>query len=127
MNMFPLHEVLLRTDLEADAPSRRLGVVDGLCTRLDVVGHLVVVAGGKGGEVAETMHGDGVLWGGEAYGTGVSSNGTGRDIVGTFYTNEEAASSDHGVSGEGGALSEQATTSEASARNSETREESGAW
>lgn len=54
-------QVDLGTDFECDTPGGGLGVVDGLGTGLDVLGNLVVVRGGEGGQVAQTVDGDGVV------------------------------------------------------------------
>jgi len=98
------HKVGLGSDLEGDTVEGRLGVVDSLGTGLNVLGDLVVVAGGEGGEVSETVDGDGVLRGGEADGTGVSGDSTGGDVVGSLGTDEETVTTENGVGGEGGAL-----------------------
>lgn len=98
------HKVGLGTDLEGDITSGGLGVVNGLGTSLDVLGNLVVVRGGEGGEVTETVKGDGVLGGREADGTSVSGDGAGEDIVRSLGTNKETVTTDNGVSGEGGPL-----------------------
>ena len=99
-------KVSLGSDLDGDTVEGRLGVVDGLGTGLDVLGHLVVVAGAEGGEVAQTVEGHGVLRGGEANGSGVSGDGTGGAIVRGLGTDKEAVTADDGVGGEGGALEE---------------------
>jgi hypothetical protein len=70
------HEVGLGTDLEADTSGRRLGVVNGLCSRLDVLADFVVVGSGEGAQVAKTVQGDGVLRSRETDGTGVSGDST---------------------------------------------------
>lgn len=98
------HKVSLRADLERDTAGGALGVVDSLGTRLDVLGHLVVVASGEGREVAETVEGDGVLGGREANGTSVPGDGTRGDIVGRLGTDKEAVTADNGVSSEAGTL-----------------------
>ena len=99
-------KVGLGSDLDGDAVEGRLGVVDGLGTGLDVLGHLVVVAGAEGGEVAKTVKGHGVLRGGEADGTGVSGDGASGDVVRGLGTDEETVPADDGVGGEGGTLEE---------------------
>lgn len=54
-------QVDLGADFECDTTGGGLGVVDGLGAGLDVLGNLVVVRGGEGGEVAQTVDGDGVV------------------------------------------------------------------
>lgn len=97
-------KVSLGTDLERDGADGRLGVVDSLGAGLNVLGDLVVVRGGEGGEVAEAVEGDGVLGSGEAEGSGVAGDGTGLDVVRSLGTDKETVVADNGVSGEGGAL-----------------------
>lgn len=98
------HKVGLGTDLKGDIASGGLGVVNSLGTSLDVLGNLVVVRGGEGGEVTETVKGDGVLGGREANGTSVSGDGAGEDIVRSLGTYKETVTADNGVGGESGAL-----------------------
>lgn len=98
------HKVGLGTDLKGDIASGGLGVVNSLGTSLDVLGNLVVVRGGEGGEVTETVKGDGVLGGREANGTSVSGDGAGEDIVRSLSTYKETVTADNGVGGESGAL-----------------------
>jgi hypothetical protein len=86
-NQLRAYEVGLGSDFEGDTTSGRLGVVDSLGTSLDVLANSVVVGSGKGGQVSETVKGDGVVRGGVAEGTGVSGDGTGGDIVGSLGTN----------------------------------------
>lgn len=64
----------------------------------------MVVRGGEGGEVTETVEGDGVLGSGEADGTSVSGDGAGEDIVRSLGTNKETVTADNGVGSEGGSL-----------------------
>lgn len=64
----------------------------------------MVVRGSKGGEVAETVEGDGVLWGREAKGSGVSGHGAGLDIVRCLTTDEETVSANNSVGSKGRAL-----------------------
>jgi hypothetical protein len=64
----------------------------------------VVVRSGKGGQVSETVEGDGVVGGGVTEGTGVSGDGTGGDIVRCLGTNKETISANNSVGSEGGAL-----------------------
>lgn len=97
-------KVSLGADLEGDGTGGGLGVVDSLGTSLDVLGDLVVVRGGEGGELAEGVEGHGVLWGRVAESSGVAGDGTGLDIVRCLTTDEETVVADNGVSGEGGAL-----------------------
>jgi len=66
----------------------------------------VVVAGAEGGEVSETVEGDGVFRGGEANGTGVSGDSTGGDVVRGFGTDKETVPTDNSVGSEGWALEE---------------------
>lgn len=98
------YKVGLGTDLKGDIASGGLGVVNSLGTSLDVLGNLVVVRGGEGGEVTETVKGDGVLGGREANGTSVSGDGAGEDIVRSLGTYKETVTADNGVGGESGAL-----------------------
>lgn len=105
-NRYGGRDLRLGTDLEADT-SRGvgLGVVDGLRTRLDVGGDAVVVAGGEGAQVPESMDGDGVLWGGVTDGAGVAGDLALGDVVGSLGTDQETVTAENGVSGEGRALS----------------------
>jgi hypothetical protein len=64
----------------------------------------VVVRGGEGGEVAESVQGDGVLWGRETDGSGVSGNVARGDIVRSLGSDEETVTAEDSVGGEGGAL-----------------------
>lgn len=98
------HEVGLGSDLERDTTGGGLGVVDGLGTGLDILANSVVVRSGKGGEVSETVEGDGVVGGSVTESTSVSGDGTGSDIVRCLGTNEETVSANNGVGSEGGAL-----------------------
>lgn len=98
------HKVSLGTDFERDTTGGGLGVVDGLGTGLDILADSVVVRGGKGGEVAQTVKGDGVVWGGVTESTGVSGDGTGGDIVRSLGTDKETVPTDNGVGSEGGPL-----------------------
>ena len=98
------HKVGLGTDLERDTAGGRLGVVDRLGTGLDFIADSVVVRGGKGGEVAETVESDVVDFGGVAESTGVSGDGTRGDVVRGLGTDQEAVTADNGVGGEGGSL-----------------------
>jgi hypothetical protein len=100
------HKVSLGTDFEGDTVEGRLGVVDGLGTGLNVLGDLVVVASAEGGEVSETVEGDGVLWGREADGTSVSGDSTGSDVVRSLGTDKETVTAENSVGGEGRALEE---------------------
>lgn len=97
-------KVSLGADLEGDTAGSGLGVVDSLGTGLNVLGDLVVVRGGEGGEVAETVEGDGVLGGRVAKSTSVAGDGTGLDVVRALGTDKEAVVANNGVGGEGGAL-----------------------
>ena len=83
-----------------------LGVVDGLGAGLDVRGDAVVVASGEGGQITETVEGDGVLWGGVADGTGVAGDLALGDVVRGLSTDEETVTAENGVSGESGALND---------------------
>lgn len=65
----------------------------------------MVVRSGEGGQVSETVKGDGVVGGGVTEGTGVSGDGTGGDIVRSLGTNKETISANNSVGSEGGALS----------------------
>jgi hypothetical protein len=76
----------------------------------------VVVARGKGREVAQAVQRDGVLGGREADGTGVARDGARGDVVGRLGTDEEAVAADDSVGGEGGALGVSASASERCAR-----------
>ena len=96
--------VRLSTDLEADTLGGGLGVVDGLCARLDVVGDAVVVARGEGAEVAEAVEGHRVLGSAEASGSGVARDLALLNVVRRLSTEEEAIAANDGVSGEGGTL-----------------------
>ena len=98
------HKVGLGADFQRDPVEGRLGVVDCLCTSLDILRDLVVVAGTEGGEVPETVQGDGVFGSGESDGTGISGDRTRSDIVGGLGTDEEAISTDDSVRGERGTL-----------------------
>jgi hypothetical protein len=102
---YPTHEVGLGSDLERDTAGGGLGVVDSLGTSLDVLANSVVVGSGKGGQVAETVEGDGVVGGGVTEGTGVSGDGTGSDVVRSLGTDKETVSANNSVGSEGGALS----------------------
>jgi hypothetical protein len=64
----------------------------------------VVVRCGEGGQVSETVEGDGVVGGGVTESTGVSGDGTGGDIVRCLGTNKETISANNSVGSEGGAL-----------------------
>lgn len=66
----------------------------------------MVVRGAEGGEVSETVEGNGVLWGREADGTGVSGDSAGLDVIRGLGTDKEAVPADDGVGGEGWALEE---------------------
>lgn len=99
-------EVGLGTDLEVDIRVGALGVVGGTGTSLGVSVDAVVVAGRVGGEVAETVEGDGVVGGVEASAEVVSAQLALLDIVASLGTGKEAVAAENGVSGEGGALEE---------------------
>jgi len=99
-------KVGLGSDLERDTAGGGLGVVDSLGTSLDVLADSVVVRSSEGGEVSETVEGDGVVRGGVTESTGVSGDGTGGDIVRSLGTNKETVSANNSVGGEGGALEE---------------------
>lgn len=100
-------EVGLGADLEVDlAVSGVLGVISGSGTGLDVSVDSVVVRGGVGGEVAETVEGDGVLWGVVAGSQVVLGDLATLDVVGCLGTDEEAVAADDGVGGESWALEE---------------------
>jgi hypothetical protein len=64
----------------------------------------VIVRSSEGGEVSETVEGDGVVRSGVTESTGVSGDGTGGDIVRSLGTNKETVSANNSVGGEGGAL-----------------------
>lgn len=98
------YKVGLGSDLEGDTTGGGLGVVDSLGTSLDVLANSVVVRSGEGGQVSETVKGDGVVRGGVTEGTGVSGDGTGGDIVRSLGTNKETVSANNSVGSEGGAL-----------------------
>lgn len=98
------HEVGLGSDLEGDTTGGGLGVVDSLGTSLDILANSVVVRSSKGGEVSETVEGDGVVGGGVTESTCVSGDGTGSDIVRCLGTNKETVSANNSVGSEGGAL-----------------------
>ena len=100
------YKVGLGTDFQRDTASGGLGVVDSLGTGLDVLGDLVVVGRGKGGEVAQAVEGDGVLGSREANSTGVAGDGARGDVVGGLGTDKEAVTANDSVGGEGGALEE---------------------
>jgi len=99
-------KVGLGSDLEGDTTGGGLGVVDSLGTSLDVLANSVVVGSGEGGQVSETVKGDGVVRGGVTESTGVSGDGTGGDIVRCLGTNKETVSANNSVGSEGGALEE---------------------
>ena len=64
----------------------------------------MVVRGAEGGEISETVEGDGVLGCGEAGGGGVAGDFALRHVVGGLGTEEEAVTADDGVCGESWAL-----------------------
>ena len=102
--MVKTYEVGLGSDLEGDTTGGGLGVVDSLGTSLDVLANSVVVGSGEGGQVSETVKGDGVVRGGVTESTGVSGDGTGGDIVRSLGTNKETVSANNSVGSEGRAL-----------------------
>lgn len=67
----------------------------------------MVVRSGKGGQVAETVEGDGVVGGGVTESTGVSGDGAGSDIVRSLGTDKETVSANNSVGSEGGTLQNQ--------------------
>ena len=94
----------LGTDLKGDTGSGGLGVVDGLSTGLNVSADTVVVAGREEVHVVETVDGDGVVRGTVANGRRVPGDLALGDVVGCLSTDEETVTTEHGVSGESGAL-----------------------
>lgn len=99
-------EVGLCSDLEVDLGVCRLGVVGGSCTCLDVSVDSVVVGGRVGGEVAETVEGDCVLWCVVAGGEVVSGDLATLYVVRGLSTCEESIATDDCVCGEDGSLEE---------------------
>jgi len=99
-------KVGLGSDFEGDTTGGGLGVVDSLGTSLDVLANSVVVRSGEGGQVSETVEGDGVVGSGVTESTSVSGDGTGGDIVRCLGTNKETISANNSVGSEGGALEE---------------------
>ena len=98
------YKVCLEPDLETDAPSRRFCIMHCLCANLNILGHLVVVGGGEGLEIAEAVNGNGVFGGRETDGAGVAGDCASRDVVRRLTANKEAVPADNGVGGECGAL-----------------------
>ena len=64
----------------------------------------MVVRSREGGQVSETVEGNGVLWSRETEGGSVSGDGTRSDIVRSLTTGKETVSTDDGIGGEGRTL-----------------------
>ena len=108
----------LGTDFECNTASSGLGVVDSLGTSLNVPADFVIVAGGEGLEVVETVKGNSVFGGVVAEGSSVAGDVAFSHIVGSLSTNKEAIATEDGVGGEGGALNTTCVSSESqSGRN----------
>ena len=97
-------EVSLGTNLQRNTAVGRLGVVDGLGTRLDVTADAVVVGRGEGLEVVETVHGNSILRGIVPDGGSVASDVSTGDVVRGLGANEETIATQNGVRSESGAL-----------------------
>lgn len=87
-----------------DVSGRRLGVVGGLGTSLDVGGDTVVVARREQVEVVQALEGDCVLRSAEANCRGVARHLAFSNIVRSLSTKQETITADDGVCGERGAL-----------------------
>ena len=98
------YKVGLGSDFEGDTTGGGLGVVDSLGTSLDVLANSVVVRSGEGGQVSETVEGNGVVGSGVTESTSVSGDGTGGNIVRSLGTNKETISANNSVGSEGRAL-----------------------
>ena len=94
----------LGTDLKADALCGGLGVIDGLCTSLNIRAYTVVVARSECAQVTETVKSDSVLWRAEANSSVVSGDLSLCDVVGSLSAEEESITADDGISSEGWAL-----------------------
>lgn len=66
----------------------------------------MVVAGSEGGQVPETVEGNGVLWGRVADSTSVTGDLALGDVVRSLSTDEETVTAEDGVSGESGTLND---------------------
>jgi hypothetical protein len=96
----------LGANLETNTTLGRLGVVDGLGTRLDVRAHAVIVACRERVEVTKSVDGDRVLRRGVAEGRSVTRNAALLDVVRRLRSDEEAITANDSVRLEGGALCE---------------------
>jgi len=97
-------EVSLGANLECDSGGGGIGIIYGLRAGLDVGAHTVVIARGKGAQVGEAVESDRVLGCRETDGSRILGDAGLSDIVGCFGTDEEAITTEHGVSGKCGAL-----------------------
>ena len=97
-------KVDLGADLEGDTAVGGLGVVDGLGTSLDVAVDALVVGGGEGLEVVETVDGNGVLRSVEADGGRVAGDLALGDVVGGLSADEETVTAEDSVGSEGRTL-----------------------
>jgi len=98
--------VRLGANLECDSGGGGIGIIYGLRAGLDVGAHTVVIARGKGAQVGEAVESDRVLGCRETDGSRILGDAGLSDIVGCFGTDEEAITTEHGVSGKCGALYE---------------------
>jgi len=91
--------VRLGTNLERDSRGGGIGVIYGLRTGLNVGAHTVIIARSKGAQVGETVESDCVLGRRETEGSRVLGDTGLSDVVRCFGTEEEAITTEDGVSG----------------------------
>lgn len=94
----------LSTHFKRNATVSCLGVVDSLGTSLHIGVDAVVVAGGEGVKVVETVNGDSVFGGVVSNGGGVSGDVALGHVVSALSTNKESVAAKDGISSEGGSL-----------------------
>jgi hypothetical protein len=96
-------------NLEGNTTVGGFGVVNSLCSSLNVTANTVVVAGAESLEVVKTVKGDGVFGGVVADGSSVTGHVAFGNIIGRLSANQKSITTQNGVGSESGALSERAS------------------
>ena len=96
--------VRLGANLERDSRGGGIGVIYCLRTGLNVGAHTVIIARSEGAQVGETMESDCILGRRETDGSRILSDTGLSDVVRCFGTNEEAITTEDGISGKCGTL-----------------------
>lgn len=102
----------LGTNFESNTRSGSLGVIDSLGTSLNIRADAVVVAGGEGVQVVETVEGDGVFRSVVTKGSRVTGDLAFSKVVGSLSSDEEAITTENSVSSKGRTLQSSKLASE---------------